>query len=136
MLEKLMHERVLLVKKLSQVIVDVAELRAKLQYLQTREGKEMIAHSFGYIAEGEKVIRPLNTETPSRQMLLELVPADVDSEVAKVICELHQQSKDKNNLSANALKEMKRIQRTELKKERVKKWVKLATDACWVGMHH
>jgi hypothetical protein len=135
MLEKLMDERAMLVKKQSQAIVDVAELRAKLRYLQTREGKEMVAHSFGYIARGEKFIRPLNTKVPNRQMLLELLPVDVDGEVAKVIHELRQQGKDKNNLSATALREMKTVRRVELKRERVKKWVRLATDTCWVGMH-
>jgi len=67
-------------------------------YLQTREGKEMVAHSFGYIARGEKFIRPLNTKVPNRQMLLELLPVDVDGEVAKVIHELRQQGKGQKQL--------------------------------------
>lgn len=133
--EKLLWERFRLTDEQSQLIKEVAEARAKLRYLETYDGKKLLAQSFGYIGKGETLVQPLGIELSERVTRLDELPANVDEEVGLLLRELQMQFGDKAFRlpvpTVQALKRFEQVERTRC--ERVSKWLGKVAEAFWVG---
>lgn len=133
--ERLFWERFHLIDEQGQLIREMAEARAKLRYLETRDGKELLARSFGYINDGETLVQPLGVEPLDNVARLEELPANVDEELGLLLSELQTQLGDKALRlpvpTVQALKRFERVERT--RHERVNKWLSKVAGILWVG---
>lgn len=133
--ESLLLRELELLWEQSEVIKGVAESRSKLRYLQTPEGKKILAHAFGYVGDGEKVVYPLGSNPLEGISLIEVLPADVDREVELLLSELRMQiGKDRAGAVLPSINAIQEFERTRARKERMSRWLSRAASAFWVGV--